>query len=232
MRGLVFFLATAMAARAAVPAAQPADSLLVLPPVATTKLARSLEAARAHRRHVWRDTPPFNQDGTVNGYIEIAKGDRRKWELDMRRNARAVDRMMPVALGGYPINYGFVPQTISYDGDPFDVLVLGPPIPGGTMTRGAIVGLMLMEDETGHDAKVVISPVGPDGRALLSLTAADRRAVGDFFNRYKEHEPGKFSKVPGWASAAIGRDYVVQTHAFFQRCTGQAGTACLVSPAR
>ena len=49
----------------------------------------------------------------------------------MRANARAIDRMMPVDVGGYPVNYGFVPQTISYDGDPFDVLVLGPPLAGG-----------------------------------------------------------------------------------------------------
>jgi inorganic pyrophosphatase len=206
--------------------------LLELPAAATTRLARSLEAARAHRRHVWRDTTPFNQDGTVNGYIEIAKGDRRKWELDMRRNERAVDRVMPATLGGYPINYGFVPQTVSYDGDPFDVLVLGPPIPGGTMTRGTIAGLMLMEDETGHDAKVVVSPVGPDGRALYSLTAAEQRVVGDYFNRYKAHEPGKFSKVPGWESADTGRAYVSRTHEFFRQCARQPGAPCRVSPPR
>ena len=63
---------------------------------------------------IWRDTPPTNADGTVNAYIEIARGDRRKWEFDMRANARAIDRMMPEEVGGYPVNYGFVPQTVSY----------------------------------------------------------------------------------------------------------------------
>ena len=109
---------------------------------------------------MWRDTPPTNSDGTVNGYIEIARGDRRKWEFDINANARAIDRVIPEDVGGYPVNYGFVPQTISYDGDPFDVLVLGPPLAGGTMVRGVVVGLMHMEDEKGLDLKVVLSATG------------------------------------------------------------------------
>ena len=76
----------------------------VLPAAATTKLSASLAAAKAHQAHVWRDTRPWNDDGTVNGYIEIAQGDRRKWELDIAKNARAIDRMIPESLGGYPIN--------------------------------------------------------------------------------------------------------------------------------
>ena len=88
--------------------------------MATTKLAQSLEAARAHTRHIWRDGPPRNADGTVNAYIEISRGDQRKWELDMRANARAIDRMMPDTLGGYPVNYGssFVLAVSYEDGGP------------------------------------------------------------------------------------------------------------------
>jgi inorganic pyrophosphatase len=201
----------------------------VLPPAATAQLSRNLEAAARHQRHIWRDTPPRNGDGTVNAYVEIARGDRRKWELDMAANARAIDRMMPAELGGYPVNYGIVPQTISYDGDPFDALVLGPPLPGGQATRGIVVGLMLMDDEKGHDAKVVLSPVGPGGRPLYRLTSADRRTMADYFNRYKRHEPGKFSRVPGWDGAAAGHAYVDRTHEFFLRCRERPGGACRVS---
>ena len=100
----------------------------VLPATAADSLRASLSAAARHRRHVWRDSPPINPDGTVNGFIEIPRGERRKYELDMARNERRVDRVMPAELGGYPVNYGIVPQTVSYDGDPFDILVLGPPI--------------------------------------------------------------------------------------------------------
>ena len=133
-------------------------------------------------------------------------------------NARGIDRVMPDTLGGYPINYGFVPQTVSYDGDPFDALVLGPPLPGGAIVRGALVGLMYMEDEKGLDSKVILSPLDADGKPRYSLTAGDRARVGDYFRRYKQHEPGKLSKVPGWGSAADGLAHVTIAHAFFKSC--------------
>ena len=200
----------------------------VLPGSGTTQLATSLEAATAHARHIWRDTPPLNSDGTVNGYIEISRGDRRKWEFDMRANALAIDRMMPEDIGGYPVNYGFVPQTVSYDGDPFDVLVLGPPLPEGEIVRGVIVGVMYMEDEKGLDSKVVLSLLAEDGRARHQLTAQDQALIGEYFRRYKLHEPGKFSKVPGWGSIAEGRNLVTMTHAFFRECRKTPGSPCQI----
>jgi inorganic pyrophosphatase len=201
----------------------------VLPGTASAQLARSLEESRAHASSIWRDTPPVNKDGTVTGYIEISRGDRRKWEFNMRLNARAIDRVMPQTIGGYPVNYGFVPQTVSYDGDPFDILVLGPPIAGGTMIRGTIVGLMHMVDEKGLDSKVVVSPVGRNGRPMYALTPAVQRRIGEYFKRYKLHESGKFSKVPGWDTAAQGLAYVQRTHAFFRDCRDRAGRDCEVS---
>src|SRR5262245_10271829 len=104
-----------------------------LPATASTALTNSLEAARRHARHVWRDTPAWAAGGLVNAYVEIPRGDRQKFELDLATNARRLDRMIPEQVGGYPVNYGFVPQTVSYDGDPFDALVLGPPLEGGTI---------------------------------------------------------------------------------------------------
>jgi inorganic pyrophosphatase len=206
--------------------------LHVLPGAASTQLARSLEAAQIHSQHLWRDTPPMNPDGTVNAYIEIARGDLRKWELDMRANARTIDRIMPDELGGYPVNYGFVPQTVSHDGDPFDALVLGPAVPGGEFVRGAIVGLMFMEDEKGLDSKVVLSLTGRDGRPIHQLTADDRRRIEDYFRRYKQHEAGKYSKVPGWGTAAEGLAHVNTTHAFFAQCRDRAGLPCRVAAVR
>ena len=202
----------------------------LLPPVASAQLARSLQAAAAHARHVWRDTSPKNLDGTVNAYIEIPRGDRRKWELDMRANARAIDRVIPEEVGGYPVNYGFVPQTVSYDGDPFDALVLGPPLTGGEFERGVIVGLMHMTDEKGLDSKVVLSRVGSDGKPLHDLAAEDRQRIGDYFRRYKQHQAGAYSDVPGWGTAADGLSYVITTHAFFLECRERAGQPCRLGP--
>lgn len=194
-----------------------------LPEMATAQLAKSLAAAKTQKAHRWRDTPPVNADGTVNGYIEIPRGEMRKYEFDMTANARRVDRVMPKTLGGYPVNYGFVPQSVSYDGDPFDILVLGPPLPGGEFVKGTIVGVMLMEDEKGPDSKVVVSPLDKTGKPLYQLTDSDKKRMGDFFARYKEHEPGKFSKFYGWGTAAEGLAHVRITHEFFKKCATVVG---------
>jgi inorganic pyrophosphatase len=207
----------------------PAEISNELPAFATTQLARSLDEARAYARNPWRDTPPMNDDGTVNGYVEISRGDRRKWEFRMATNTRAIDRMIPEEVGGYPVNYGFVPQTVSYDGDPFDVLVLGPPIDGGSLVRGVIVGLMLMEDEKGYDAKVVISRA-TRGRPDYLLTERNRHEIGDYFERYKLFEVGKFSRVPGWGSVDEGLALVKMTHAFFEQCPKFQAPTCRIAP--
>ena len=205
----------------------PREPPRVLPADASGLLVKSLAAARQHRSHIWRDTPAINQDGTINGYVEIPRGEVRKFEFNMTTNTRAVDRVMPSSVGGYPVNYGFVPQTVSYDGDPFDVLTLGAALPGGSVVRGAIVGVMFMEDEKGIDTKVVISPLDERGRPLYSLTADDRTRIGDYFDRYKKHEPNKFSDVTGWGTAAEGLAHVQVTHAFFRECPTTRGRCVL-----
>ncbi len=198
-----------------------------LPASAVDRLTRSLEAARPHASHVWRDTPPMNSDGTVNAYIEIPRDERRKWEFAMDKNTRAADRVMPDDLGGYPVNYGFVPQTISYDGDPFDVLALGPALPGGTVVPGVVVGVMFMEDEKGPDSKTVVSPLDAAGQPAFTLSAADRTRIADYFARYKRHEPGKFSKVSGWGSVEQGIEHVRAAHRFFLECPAANGRCIL-----
>ena len=169
----------------------------------------------------------MNEDGTVNGYVEIPLGELCKWEFHMKANARAIDRVMPPEIGGYPVNYGFVPQTVSYDGDPFNVLVLGPALPGGSLVPGVIVGVMFMEDEKGLDSKVVTSPVDSIGRPRYSLSPPDRKRIGGYFARYKQHEPGKFSTVPGWGSPADGLAHVQTAHAFFRECAKVVGQCVL-----
>jgi inorganic pyrophosphatase len=200
----------------------------VLPAVAAAALSSSLAKAAPHKAHVWRDTAPINADRTVNAFIEISKGDRRKFEFDMAANALKIDRMIPEKIGGYAVNYGYVPQTVSYDGDPYDALVLGPPLREGQIVKGAIVGLMHMEDEKGLDSKTVLSRLGTDGRPLHELTPAIQQEIGDFFKRYKLDQPGMFSKVPGWGTAAEGLAYIETTHAFFLKCRDRQGVECAI----
>jgi len=96
------------------------------------------------------------------------------------------------------------------------------------MVRGAIVGLMLMKDEKGNDAKVVISPLAKGGPAY-SLTQSDRVTIAGYFRRYKLLEPDKFSEVPGWGSVADGLAFVNVTHAFFQECQQVPGPTCRIA---
>lgn len=201
----------------------------LLPAAATTRLRASLKAASVHKKHKWRDTAPFEGE-LVNAIVEIPRGERRKFEFDMAKNAPAVDRVIPEKVGSYPVNYGIVPQTVAYDGDPFDVLVLGPAIPSGRLVKGVIVGLMRMEDETGLDSKVVISRVGADGKPLHQLTDAEKTRIADYFNRYKkdDDDPKTFATVPGWGTAADGLAFVRMTHAFFRECEPRAGAVCHV----
>lgn len=199
-----------------------------LPATAVEQLAKSLAASQAHASHVWLRTPPMERE-LVNAYIEIPLGETRKYEFDMAANARKIDRVMPASVGGYPVNYGFVPQTVSYDGDPFDVLVLGPALTGGQLYKGIAVGLMQMEDEKGLDSKVVVSRVGADGKPLHTLTAADRDRMAAFFRIYKEkdEDPKTFARVPGWGSAAEGLAFVRTTNEFFLSCRSTVGTCRL-----
>jgi inorganic pyrophosphatase len=221
-------MALAVVAAAMAPGAAE-QKLETLPAKAVATLHASVKAAVPHASHVWRDTPPTNSDGTVNAYVEIAKGDRRKWEFDMARNERTIDRTIPADIGGYPVNYGYVPQTVSYDGDPFDALVLGPPVAGGRLVRGLPVGIMFMEDEKGLDSKVVLSTVDDTGRPRHALTSSIRREVAAYFGRYKRHEPEAFSRVPGWGPPGEGLALVRLTHRFFTECRGPASSPCVVA---
>ena len=210
--GLLFSLLLAtVAACAAPPSTQTVTSFPPAPAGLDLKLSASLEAAKAHQPHVWRDMEPLNADGTVNGYIEIPRGESTKWEFRIPLNRREVDRMIPAALGGYPTNYGFMPRTISYDGDPADILVLGPALPGGEIVKGRIVGLMLMTDTGDIDAKVVATPVG----ATYALDDETRARLEQFFNTYKNHD-GKVTKINGWGREADALAFLQRTAGFFR----------------
>jgi inorganic pyrophosphatase len=172
-----------------------------------------VKAAERYPSHVWRDVPPLNADGTVNGYVEIPRGESTKWEFRIDANRREVDREIPRELGGYPVNYGFLPRTISYDGDPADVLVLGPPLEGGAIVKGRIVGFMRMVDGGDVDSKLIISPLDARGGATHALDEGTRKQLEVFFNTYKRHE-GKVTQVTGFAGPAQGLVFLNTTAGF------------------
>lgn len=152
----------------------------------------------------------------VNVIIEIPmNADPIKYEVDKETGAVFVDRFMSTAMH-YPCNYGYIPHTISDDGDPVDVLVLSPvPIITGVVVRCRPIGMLKMEDEAGGDAKLLAVPVDrlsslyraiKSPRDLPELATAQ---ISHFFQHYKDREPGKWVKVEGWVGAEEAKQEIL-----------------------
>ena len=204
-----------------------------LPAKLREQLPGDLATTAPHAFSVWRDVPALNPDGTVNVYVEIERGTLTKWEFSLAENRCKVDRILPDSLGGYPVNYGFVPGTMAWDGDPFDHLLIGAKLPSGVLLRAVILGTMRFVDEKGMDSKVIVAPAAPDGKPLQALDDETRKALERFFNAYKKHDAakGKFSRVLGFGDAAEGLRYVKATAAFVTEAK-TAATATSAAGAR
>lgn len=140
-----------------------------------------------------------------NVVIEIsANAAPVKYEYDKEVGGIVVDRFMGTSMM-YPANYGFVPNTLSGDGDPCDVLVVTPfPLPPGVMVRCRALGVLNMEDDGGMDAKIVavptkkLCPMYEDIEKLEDLPQLLRNQIHHFFEHYKDLEKGKWVKIKGW----------------------------------
>ncbi len=141
----------------------------------------------------------------INVIIEIpAYSDPVKYEVDKETGALFVDRFMGTAMQ-YPCNYGYVPHTLSEDGDPVDVLVIAPwKLIPGSVVRCRPIGMLQMSDESGIDAKVLAVPVDkltPLYRTVDSfrdVPESQLAQIAHFFEHYKDLEPGKWVKVESW----------------------------------
>ena len=146
-----------------------------------------------------------NPPDEINVVIEIpAQGDPVKYEVDKASGALFVDRFMMTAMR-YPCNYGYVPHTLSDDGDPVDVLVVAPiPLLSGSVIRCRPVGMLLMTDEAGEDCKVLAVPVDKLTPLYKNIKAPEDfpeqflQSIVHFFQHYKDLEPNKWVKIKGW----------------------------------
>lgn len=143
-----------------------------------------------------------NPPKDVHAIIEIPMGGVPvKYELDKGSGAMFVDRFLHTAMF-YPGNYGFIPHTLSEDGDPVDVIVIGPhAVVPGAVIRVRPVGALLMEDEAGGDEKILAVPIDKlhpfytDVRNYTDLPTVLIEQIGHFFQHYKDLEKGKWAKV-------------------------------------
>ena len=146
-----------------------------------------------------------NPPEDINVVIEVpVGGEPIKYELDKASGTLWVDRFLYTPMR-YPINYGFVPHTLSDDGDPIDVMVANtrPIIPGAVMTSRPI-GVLLMEDDSGQDEKILAVPTTKLTRRYENVkTYSDMPSITldqilHFYQHYKDLEPGKWVKIRGW----------------------------------
>jgi len=150
-------------------------------------------------------TPGKNAPDTFNVIIEIPmNADPVKYEVDKESGAIFVDRFMSTSMH-YPTNYGYVPQTISGDGDPVDVLVITPvPLIPGVVVTCRPIGILKMTDEAGEDGKVLAVPTNKilsiytQWQKPEDLNPLRLKTIAHFFEHYKDLEEGKWVKINGW----------------------------------
>ncbi len=158
-----------------------------------------------------------NPPDDVNVIVEVPLGgDPIKYEFDKESGAMLVDRYLYTEMR-YPCNYGFVPHTLSLDGDPIDVMVVGNrPLVPGCVVRARPVGVLMMTDDKGQDEKVLAVP-HPCLTAYydtiasyhdLPKTLVDK--ITHFFTHYKDLEVGKWSRVEGWSGVEKARELINQ----------------------
>lgn len=159
----------------------------------------------------------------VNVVIEIPRGSNVKYEIDEETGFVFVDRFLYTPTY-YPFNYGFIPQTSAEDGDPLDTLVVTEePVYPMSVIRSRPIGVLVMEDENGPDAKVIALPakrVDPNYSSvddIRQLPAFTRKQIEHFFQHYKESEPGKFVKVDGWEDHRHARSLITEASERFAR---------------
>ena len=173
-----------------------------------------------------RVTPGRALPDDFNVIIEIPmNADPIKYEVDKETGALFVDRFMTTAMH-YPCNYGYIPQTLSDDGDPVDVLVIAPfPVNVGAVIRCRPIGVLKMTDEAGGDAKLLAVPVDsvlpmyrhwhkPDDLQPERLSQ-----IRHFFEHYKDLEPGKWVKIDGWLGPSEARDEIMTSVARYRETT-------------
>ena len=140
-----------------------------------------------------------------NVIIEIpALADPIKYEVDKETGALFVDRFVSTSMH-YPCNYGYIPRTLSDDGDPVDVLVVTPfPLHPGVVVRCRPIGMLAMSDEAGGDTKLLavpidkLTPLYRNVETPRDMAEQTLSQIAHFFAHYKDLEPGKWVKVDGW----------------------------------
>lgn len=162
----------------------------------------------------------------VNVVIEIsANADPVKYEVNKECDAIFVDRFLSTAMR-YPLNYGYISQTLGDDGDPLDILVYAPfSLPPGVVVPSRVIGLLNMEDEAGIDTKLIALPtekILPQCKHIQKLEDLGEvllSQIKHFFEHYKDLEKDKWVKVTGWDDVPKAKEEIVRAIAAYKEKT-------------
>ncbi|HFX6426877.1 TPA: inorganic diphosphatase [Acinetobacter baumannii] len=166
----------------------------------------------------YKDVPAgINPPDDFYSIIEIPQNiDPVKYEMNKEFDAVFIDRFLTTSMF-YPANYGYIPKTLSEDGDPLDVLVISPyPVAIGSVIRSRPVGVMYMEDEHGVDAKIIAVPHSKLSKLydhILNIDDIDQltlNRIQHFFEHYKDLEEGKWVKFNGWGNVEEARMEIIK----------------------
>ena len=157
-----------------------------------------------------------NIPNEFNVIIEISsRSVPVKYEVDKQTGVVKVDRFLATSMI-YPCDYGFIPHTLSEDGDPVDVLVVSPfPLFPGAVIQCRAVGMLRMTDESGKDTKILavpidkLTPLYSDVKKPEDLGKEFLATVSHFFSHYKDLEKGKWVKVDEWANGEVAREEIM-----------------------
>lgn len=154
----------------------------------------------------------------VNVVIEIPmNAPPVKYEVDKESGVLFVDRFLSTSML-YPTNYGYIPETLSEDGDPVDVLVITPhPVTCGAVIRARVLGMLNMIDESGEDAKLIAVPTNKlsslyeNFNSYTDLPKSLLQTIEHFFTHYKDLEVGKWVKVNGWSGVEAAHKEIIDS---------------------
>eukprot|EP00472_Partenskyella_glossopodia_P013378 CAMPEP_0197541244 /NCGR_PEP_ID=MMETSP1318-20131121/67052_1 /TAXON_ID=552666 /ORGANISM="Partenskyella glossopodia, Strain RCC365" /LENGTH=283 /DNA_ID=CAMNT_0043100397 /DNA_START=210 /DNA_END=1061 /DNA_ORIENTATION=- len=178
-------------------------------------------ASRQHSRSAYSVPIGSRMPDEVSCFVEVSKGSRNKYEWDEKLGHIVLDRVLHSAVF-YPHNYGFVPQTLCGDGDPLDVLIMGPdPLEPGCFVDVRPIGYLVMQDEKGMDEKLLaVAAKDPrlyEVRTLRNVPEHVLREITQFFESYKMLEKNKWVKVGGWKGTVDAKLLIESTHREYKK---------------
>jgi len=169
--------------------------------------------------NLWHDVFPGTNLNKLKAIVEIARGSKNKYELDKETGLLKLNRVLRAAFH-YPLNYGFIPQTLYKDGDAIDILIMGRPIDPKVLVEVRPVAILIMNDGNKEDSKILSVPLGdPMVNTIKDIKHVPPellKEIAHFFKHYKDLE-GKKVKIRGWKNARKAKIEILKSILDYKR---------------